>query len=334
MGTDVPFDRRPIGAEQFEAWLELLAAVEAEDREDEHHGPDDLREYLADPYCDFARGSIAFYDGPTMIGYGYLTSRTEADPVHEMYYLGGVHPAYRGRGVGAALLAWAEQAALPLHLERYPDRPLTLYSSSLARNTPASELYAAHGYTAARWFHGMTRDLLAPLPDLPAPDGIEVRGFTAERSEDARLVRNEAFRDHWGSTESSEEGWAHMTTGPAFRPGLSFVAYDVEEDAAAGGEALGIVLGEEYDAHTEATGRRDLYVSLVGTRRAGRKRGIASALLVRAMAEARETGFATASLGVDADSPTGALGLYEHVGFTVKDSWIAQLKPIWSPVAD
>ncbi|PBC70836.1 ribosomal protein S18 acetylase RimI-like enzyme [Streptomyces sp. TLI_235] len=328
MGTDEPFEQRPIGAEQFDAWLALLAAVEAEDHEDDHLGPDDLAEYLADPYCDFARGSVAFYDGPTMVGYGYLKARTEADPVHQMYYLGAVHPAYRGRGVGAALLAWAERAAPPLHRERYPDRPLTLYSSSLARNARASELYAAHGYTPARWFHGMTRDLTAPLPDIPAPPGIELRGFTAERSEDARMVRNEAFRDHWGSTESSEQGWAHMTSGPAFRPGLGFVAYDVEDGAADGGTPLGMVLAEEYAAHTEATGERDMYISLVGTRRAGRKRGIASALLVRALAEAREAGFATASLGVDADSPTGALGLYEHVGFTVKDSWIAQLKPL------
>ncbi|MEV6206996.1 GNAT family N-acetyltransferase [Kitasatospora sp. NPDC051914] len=330
MGTDARYDRRPIDADQIGEWLELLAAIEAEDREDEHHGPDDLHEYLADPYCDFPRGSIAFYDGPKMVGYGYLKARTAADPVHELYYLGGVHPAHRGRGIGAALLEWAEQAALPIHLDRYPDHPLTLYSSSLSRNAPAGELYAAHGYTASRWFHGMTRDLLEPLPDIPAPDGVEVRGFTPERSEDVRLVRNDAFRDHWGSTEQTVESWAHMTANPAFRPGLSSIAYDTA-DGGADGRPLGFVLGEEYAAHTEATGERDLYISLVGTCRAGRKRGIASALLAHTLAQAREDGFATASLGVDADSPTGALGLYGHVGFTVKDTWIAQLKPLWEP---
>ncbi|WP_354644442.1 GNAT family N-acetyltransferase [Kitasatospora camelliae] len=335
MGTDARFDRRPIGVEQIEDWLELLAAVEAEDRVDEHHGAEDLHAMLADPYCDFPRGSLAVYDGERMIGYGYLKARTAADQVHEFYYLGAVHPAYRGRGVGAELLAWAEQAALPLHRERYPDRPLSLYSSSLARDTAAAALYEAHGYTAARWFHGMTRDLTKPLPDLPMPDGVEARRFTAERSEDARLVRNEAFRDHWGSTESTVESWAHMTEGPAFRPELGFIAYEggsaTGEGADGAGEALGIVLAEEYAAHSEATGERDLYISLVGTRRQGRKRGIASALLVQALAAAREAGFATASLGVDAGSPTGALGLYEQVGFTVKDTWVAQLKPLWQP---
>lgn len=76
------------------------------------------------------------------------------------------------------------------------------------------------------------------------------------------------------------------------------------------------------------TGKRDFYIPLVGTRRAGRKRGIATALLARALAEAQAAGFATASLTVDADSPTGALGLYQRVGFTVRDTWVAQFKPL------
>ncbi len=126
----------------------------------------------------------------------------------------------------------------------------------------------------------MTRDLSAALPELPVPDGVEVVGFTAERSQDARLVRNESFRDHWGSTETTAEGWANSLSSRAFRPALSFLAD-------AGQEPLGIVLGHEYDAHTETTGQRDLYIPVVGTRRAGRGRGIAAALLARALAEAR-----------------------------------------------
>ena len=134
-------------------------------------------------------------------------------------------------------------------------------------------------------------------------------------------MRNEAFRDHWGSTDDTAAQWAHFLAYSTFRPALSFLAY-------AGQEPLGIIFGHEYDAYTAATGRRDLSIPLVGTRRAGRKRGIASALLARALAEARAAGFATASLGVDADSPTGALGLYERAGFTVRETWIAELKAV------
>jgi ribosomal protein S18 acetylase RimI-like enzyme len=84
----------------------------------------------------------------------------------------------------------------------------------------------------------------------------------------------------------------------------------------------------EYVADSEATGRRDLDIPLVGTRRTGRKRGIASALLTRAVTEARAAGFDTASLGVDADSPSGAVGLYERLGFTAAGTWISHQKPL------
>lgn len=321
MGSNAGLDWRPIQPEHVRDWAALLAAIEAVDREDEHLSEQDLLEDLGDPYCDFARGSIAAWAGRTMISYCQLTSRTSADPVHQMWQRGGVHPDYRGRGLGARLLDWAEQAAVPLHQERYPGRPLALTAGCLSRIAGAVALYAAHGYQEARWFHGMTRDLSGALPEISIPAGIEVVRFTAERSQDALLVRNESFRDHWGSTDETAESWAHFTAYQAFRPALSFLAY-------AGGEPLGLIIGHEYDAHADATGTRDFSIPLVGTRRAGRGRGIATALLVRALTEAKADGFVSASLGVDADSPTGAVGLYKRLGFTVQDTWVTQLKTL------
>lgn len=278
-------------------------------------------EDFSDPYRDFARGSVAIYDGNAMIGFSTLCARSAADPVHEMRQHGGVHPAYRERGLGGRLLEWGERAAVPLHRDRYPGRPLTLSGACLTRNAGAVALYAAYGYHQARFFHGMTMDLSAALPDIPATAGVEIVSFTPEGSQDGRLVRNDAFRDHWGSTENTAEQWDHFIGYRAFQPALSFLAY-------ADQEPLGIIIGHEYDAYAEATGIRDLYIPLVGTSRAGRRRGIASALLVRALTAARDAGFTTASLGVDADSLTGALGLYERAGFTVENSSVTQLKPL------
>jgi len=88
------------------------------------------------------------------------------------------------------------------------------------------------------------------------------------------------------------------------------------------------VLGHEYDSYTQATGRLDLYIPTVSTRRAGRRRGIATALLARTMNAAAADGFVSATLDVDADSPTGAVGLYERAGFAVQDTRITQIKPL------
>jgi len=313
------FEWRPLDRGQLRALADLIAAMESVDHQDEPLSEQDLLEEFDDPEADYASGSTAVYDGDTMVGCCVLYPRTRAEPGHEMRHFGGVHPAYRGRGIGSALLDWAERAAIPLHEQRFPGQPLRLDGRCLARNDGASALFAEHGYQKTRWFLRMSCDLNSDLPAPKVPSGIEIVGYAAERSQDARLVRDEAFRDHWGSTETTDETWAHFIGYQAFRPAYSFLAYD-------GCEPLGLILGHEYDSYTRATGRRELYIPTVGTRRAGRGRGIATALLGQALRAARSDGLVNAVLDVDADSPTGAVGLYKRAGFVVTDTSISHVK--------
>ena len=167
----------------------------------------------------------------------------------------------------------------------------------------------------------MMRELHGPLPAAPTPARVQVVGFSPERMEDARTVRNEAFRDHWGSTDQTVEGWAHFMDFGGFRPQFSFLAYS-------DGEPVGIVICHEYDQPTQTPGARDVYIAVVATRRAVRGQGIASALLNRALNEAASAGFTSASLGVDADSITRAVGLYERAGFTIHHTTITHAKSL------
>jgi ribosomal protein S18 acetylase RimI-like enzyme len=89
-----------------------------------------------------------------------------------------------------------------------------------------------------------------------------------------------------------------------------------------------VIVAHEYDSYTRATGRLDLYIPTVGTRRIGRKRGIASALLMHTMHAARAAGFVNVTLDVDSDSQTGAVGLYERAGFVVQDTFVTQTKQL------
>jgi mycothiol synthase len=304
------YDRRPLTPDDARDWATLLAAIQDADRSNDYSSEEDLLEAFSWPGEDFTRGSIAIYDGRTMVGYGVVTSRSEAEPVHYMRHEGGVHPSYRGRGLGAGLLDWAEQTAVLLHDDRFPGRPLSLSSECLSSNARAVALHEQRGYQPVRWFHSMVRDLSTAIPRAVIPAGVQITGYTPDMTEHARLVRNEAFRDHWGSTETSAENWAYFLASAAFRPEFSFLAY-------AGSEPLGMLISREHDAYNTRTGHRDLHISLVGTRAVGRKRGIATALLATVMSAARAAGYDQASLGVDADSLTGAVRLYERVGFTV-----------------
>ena len=225
MAGDADLDWRPIERTDAAAWSAMLIEIQHADRDWEFLTEQDLLDEFGHPDHDFPRGSMGVFSGGAMAAFGTVTVRSAADPVHDMRYWGGVHPDWRQRGLGGMLLDWAEDAAVRLHQEHFPGRPLSLSGSSLQHNPDAAALYAAHGYKPVRWFQVMSRDLKAPLPDAPLAPDVRVVPFSPEVSEDTRLIRNEAFADHWGSTETSAQAWAHHVTGGTFRPGFSFVAY-------------------------------------------------------------------------------------------------------------
>ena len=94
------FDRRPLTPGDTREWAALLTAIQEADRSDEYASEQDLQEAFDQPDQDFASGSIAVCDGRTMVAYGVLTRRSVAEAVHNMRHEGGVHPSYRGRGLG------------------------------------------------------------------------------------------------------------------------------------------------------------------------------------------------------------------------------------------
>jgi mycothiol synthase len=312
---------RPIEAADVPACAVLLAAIEEVDQTGDVFGEEDLLETFRDPGRDYPRGSTCVHDGDLMVGYCCLSSGGSAGQVHQMSQYGGVHPAYRGQGIGGRLLDRAQLAAVPLHEERYPGLPLSISGWTSAGHSGESALYASRGFRPARWFHLMGADLTAAGLSAPVPSGVQVAAFTADLAEDARLARNDAFRDHWRADQMTAGEWAYFLSYDSFRPAFSYLAYD-------GAEPLGVLISHEYDACTELTGILDLYVATVATRRSARKRGIASALLSRALADARSAGFTAASLKVDADSPTGAFGLYQRAGFAIRTTSVQQVKDL------
>jgi ribosomal protein S18 acetylase RimI-like enzyme len=70
------------------------------------------------------------------------------------------------------------------------------------------------------------------------------------------------------------------------------------------------------------------WLDSVFTRRAWRRRGLARALIVRSLHLLRERGLDVAALGVDADNPSGAFGLYESVGFHTTERFTSWRRPL------
>jgi mycothiol synthase len=126
MNADPAIQWRAITAEDGAEWARLLLAVEESYGAEDFVGAEDLVEDLRDPDVDPERGTIAAFSEGSMIAYAGLRASPSVTGRHEMDLHWAVHPSHRGRGIGTRLLAWAEQAALPLHRARHPGRPLAL----------------------------------------------------------------------------------------------------------------------------------------------------------------------------------------------------------------
>src|SRR4029077_15470958 len=114
------------------------------------------------------------------------------------------------------------------------------------------------------------------------------------------------FEDHWEYAPTPFEEWQHALVRQAeFRLDLWFIAE-------AGGEVAGVALCNQRESETDIA-----RIAIIGVRRPWRRRGLGRALLVHAFHELQQAGFRRATLGVDADSLTGAHRLYESAGMQV-----------------
>jgi mycothiol synthase len=222
---------------------------------------------------------------------------------------GGVHPDWRGRGLGRELLRWQLDRTAQLHREVAPDARWEAHVGAMVDDESALRLYRRFDMAPLRyWFDMVAPTRPAPTPRVP--EGLTVRPYSADLEKDLYEAHMEAFSDHWGYQRREFDVWLAMTVRTdGFLPELSRVAFD-------GTEIAGYVL--VYDDAVPDF----IYVGQVGTRRPWRRRGLAGALLADVLGAAGESGKTSVLLGVDADSPTGAVGVYERVGFQTKERWV------------
>jgi mycothiol synthase len=315
---------RPLTRGDVPAWFRLIAAAEEVDRTGEHYDADDLAEELADPGLDLARDTIALVlpDGQ-LAGYGIVRAPRVVRDIDRINLEGAVHPTHRRRGLGRQLLGWLERRADQIHRARQPQLPGAYRVNPFARTADHIALLERAGYAPVRWWNVMSRDLSEPPPQPgPVPAGLRLIPYDGAHDDAVRRAHNEAFDEHWGSSEHDRDEWRQWFTGHrAFEPASSFLVLDGEEIAA-------YVLSYFWAAGAAATGVREGYVGQLGTRAAWRKRGLASALLAHALAAFHAAGYHRAGLDVDTDNASGALGLYQRHGFAVDVRRVTYLRPI------
>jgi len=214
-------------------------------------------------------------------------------------------------GSFAALLDWI----LARHLEiagaqGLVDRPRTANISTQFEPPDATPALESRGFVPVRYGFEMLRPSLEEIPEIPVPAGIEVRPVEPEHVRRIWEAEAEAFAGHWGASadDHSEERWQEFLADPLMDLSLWQVAWD-------GDEIAGMVRPFINDDENARFDVRRGWCENISTRAPWRGRGVASALIVRALRALRERGMTQAALGVDAQNETGALRLYQKMGF-------------------
>ena len=219
-------------------------------------------------------------------------------------------PHWRRTGLRRAMLRYNEHRLRQIAARHLGEGERFFQAWASDSETHWVTLLIDEGYRAVRYHFDMVRPNLEDIPDLPMPEGLEVRPVEPHQVDTIRAAACEAFLDEWGATESEEAWQREWQESPTYMPHLWQVAWD-------GDEVAGIVHNFVDEAENEEYGRRRGYTEGIGVRRPWRRRGLAKALIARSFWVLRAHGLTEAALGVDAENPSGALRLYETMGFQV-----------------
>lgn len=308
------------GETDYPLMVAILEVATKADNEDRAIKLDDIKndyEHLknSNPDTDMLFAEI---DGRT-VAYSRVEWWQEEDPNHRIYSLFvNIMPEARNQGIETAMLHWCETRieniaeTHPLDSKRF----FQTYSSEFKPGL--NQLLDGRGYSATRFFIEMSRPL-DEIPEAALPQGIEVHPVAEKDIRKVIDASNEAFRDHWGYSQQTEEDIQSYKSSKYFQPELWQVAWD-------GDEVVSSVMNYiEHDYNKKYNKKRG-WTENISTRREWRRMGIAKALIVRSMHIHKAKGMTEVGLGVDTNNPNGALRLYQNLGYEKDKTWITYRK--------
>ncbi len=309
------FEFRSLRREDLPALFETLLAVERADDRDLVQALEDLQREFDDPWSNPETDALLAL---TLDGQLAGLARTFQNPQPEndvrCYLSVEVHPAQRANGLEDALLDWAEERGRQRVALATNEAARVLRFSLRDTQTKQQAQLERRGFNVVRYFYRMQRDLSGPIPTVQLPADLALRVYAPqpggpELSDAVHAAFNEAFRDHWSFDPITAEDWQQFFIGrSSFRPDLTYVVMDGDEVA---GLSINGISPEENARH----GRSEGWVEELAVRRPWRKRGVATALLCASMHAFKAEGLQHAMLGVDTQNLSGALRVYESVGF-------------------
>jgi mycothiol synthase len=302
----------------------MLVAVEDTDRRGWVDTLDDRQRDFDDPASNIETDTIlGFTPAGQLAALGWVFTMPPTEEEHLAFLWGEVHPQHRQRGLGNLVLTWMEARTRAILDQRPNDLPHHIRTNTPDHLPDRVAFFEEHGYQLARAYYRMRRDLDQPIPEVHLPPGIALRTYSPELDQVTMQAIDESFIDHWGHIPMDPEVWQLFFVGtPDFRPDLTYIA--MAED----GQVAGVCYNEIHQEENRVLGVQQGWIRALGVRRPWRKQGLGTALLCASMRAFQQAGMDYAGLGVDAENITGALRIYEQLGFYVIQRFLAYSKTV------
>ncbi|NML44115.1 GNAT family N-acetyltransferase [Ramlibacter sp. G-1-2-2] len=311
------------GAEDFPRMVVAANACFAADGLDIIRTVEDMaRDYAALRDSDPARDVVMAERGGELVGYARSMHWTQPDGVMLFGQLGFVPPAQRRSGIGRALLAWLEQRQRTVAAAHPRASGFAHHSFVTQGETARAQLLRRAGYAPVRQFLAMVRPDLEAIPDFPLPPGLEVRAVQPEHHRAIWDAHMEALRGVWGFRGPMPGDYETWLTLPTFQPHLWQIAWDTQTGEVAG--QVKTFIDAEYN---RKFGRQRGWTEFISVGERWRRRGLARALVVRALRAQRDAGMRDSELGVDSENADGASRIYADCGFREVKRNTAYRKP-------
>jgi ribosomal protein S18 acetylase RimI-like enzyme len=312
--------RRLAGPSDYAGIARLREACALEDGSDEMPTEADIANSLENPVdMDPSRDLILGEVDDAIVAMHSSTLRF-VDGAWVANLRGFVHPSWRRRGLGRTLFGFGERRARAVVPPDAGDQPGAWQAIATSLEQGAHALYRSSGYSPFRYAFTMTRDLSNPIPPFELPPSLEIRPARPEHFRAIWEAEREAFQDAWGYSPWPEENYQRFLGFPHYDPALWRVAWD-------GDRVAGMVLSFVNAEENAALGRSRGYTEDIAVRRPWRRKGVASALLADSLRALQALGLKEAALGVDAESLSRALRLYENLGFRTVIEWTFYRRP-------
>lgn len=284
----------------------LIARAEQVDNPPYRTTPPETAQLLS-PDANWS-GAAGFDDTGIMRAYVHvLIKRTN---VLQASCSGAVDPMWRSRGAGGAGLNWQVGRARQMLAQFDTDEDARIVVHVDEGLVELGEHLQALGFHMHRTYSELRRDLLVPIPTVETSRYLKVYPWSVDLDDTVRRAHNKLTAQSWGSPPITAQEWNSGRT--FFAPQWSFVAMDKSSDRA---EIVGYLLAGRYEQDWPVLGWSEGYVDMLGVMPDWVSTNVATALVTASMQACAADGMDYCAVGLASDSSSGALMLYQELGF-------------------